>query len=41
MKNEPDLALLQTSYIPLTNEIKKDTKISWYYPFNLWYGIQK
>jgi hypothetical protein len=31
MKNKPDPALLQTSY--LSSEIKKDTKISWDYPF--------
>jgi hypothetical protein len=31
MKNKPDLALLGTSY--LSYEIKKDTKISWDYPF--------
>jgi hypothetical protein len=33
MKNNSDPPLLQTSYI--SNEIKKDTKISWDYPFNI------
>jgi hypothetical protein len=40
MKNKPDTALLGTSY--LWNEIKKDTKISWDYPFNLfWHTIYR
>jgi hypothetical protein len=33
MKNKPDPALLQTSY--LFKEIKKDAKISWDYSFHL------
>jgi hypothetical protein len=37
MKNKPDPAMLQTS--DLSNETKKDTKISWDYPFKVGAGF--
>jgi hypothetical protein len=37
MKNKPDPAILGPSN--LSNEIKKDTEISWDYPFNIFIAV--